>query len=286
MTKKLKIDIGYSTTKIEWNNELYKFPSAVAPVKLAMANINDVTSYELDGRKYLVGNEAVKESFTTRGYDYLGKYGVVLLHRALDMLNIEITDDLEIVTGLSLLNWNHAQDFGASLRRKVNGKALTSSNKITVKPQGLIKVKDTVGTSILINIGYYSVDVVILENGVADRANSYALDIGINWIVQELKKLLNTKFDLNYNELQANDILQRGSINMGGVEKSLDIEIDELKHNYSQVLLPELVSKNNQLWKTANRIVFSGGGVHYLELPQQPNIITDSNCEYADVKSF
>lgn len=283
---KLSIDIGYSSVKLSYKGECYKSPSAISRVRNALANINLGDVYELEGCKYRVGVDSIKEALTTRDYDWLEKYGVIFLHKSLDMLNIDISQDIEIVTGLSLLNFNKAKDFGMSLRRSVNNKHLTTGSVIKVKPQGLITTQYKQGLTILVNIGYNTVDVIILRNGVPDQSLSYATTSGINWIVKELQKILNAKYQISYNELQINEILLSGSIFIGGVEKELHDTIEELKLIYSEMLLAELKGQDVQLWQTANYIVFSGGGINYLTKPQQANIIIDSNGEYADVLSY
>ena len=66
---KIGIDIGYSSTKVLYNDKIVRFPSSVSYATDVGITYGNDNVYDFEGEKYYVGKEAVsEETFVTTDY--------------------------------------------------------------------------------------------------------------------------------------------------------------------------------------------------------------------------
>jgi hypothetical protein len=114
---KVAIDIGYGHTKVKTEDKELKFPTAVKTLKTQMIENNDY--YLFEGKKYSVGEDALRGAISTRDYSFIYRYAPIIIHHALELLGVDPKEKIQISTGLSLYDMEKAAEFdSASANRK------------------------------------------------------------------------------------------------------------------------------------------------------------------------
>ena len=166
--QKIACDIGYGFTKYKTTGGVASFPSAIAHARKHQADIGMNLAHEFEGGSYLVGDHAVRNALTTRDYSWLIKYAPLLLFKAMNQAELDPSKDIQLVTGLSLLNWAKRQEFAERLSDFVVDKLRVNNIKINLVPQGkgvyldcLTKVKDLANQlCLVIDIGTNTLDAI------------------------------------------------------------------------------------------------------------------------------
>jgi hypothetical protein len=75
--------------------------------------------------------EAMRNAITTRDFSFIEKYTPLLIYRAILLSGIDIhSDDIEIATGLSLLNWKDKDKYNLPTKEPLQIKPLYLNDKI------------------------------------------------------------------------------------------------------------------------------------------------------------
>ena len=304
---KISIDLGYGHTKVKCDGIEVKFPTAIERVRTQMIEINDTYSFE--GKKYLVGEDALRNAMLTRDYEFIYKYAPIIIAHAVKIVGLKLSDEtLEIHTGLSLYDLQNAPTFDTNcVNRKEEFRKRISKfvvddiqykNKVKLFAQGQgswfdyctsYGVVDN-GYDVVIDVGYRTNDVVIFKDGVPSKSNSNADDKGINEIVTELQIILNKKFDVVFTEQEIMTILKEKSIFILGVEKDLTETIEVVIEGFIESFFNSLKAKYGNILKIAKRVIISGGGAYILqdykdELPSNV-VFSDAPMEFANVRGY
>lgn len=286
--KKVIFDIGYSATKYSIDGERFILPSAVCSLGLSQID-SDSNAISMGGVNYLVGDKALRNHYPTRSYSALERIAPLLVHKALMDAKIDLdSEKLDVTIGLSLLNFkDKASQYGERIKTtEVNGKALINSlanNKLTIKPQGVSMNSQLQGLAIYIDIGFNTVDVIVVDDGAIVRDSCYANANGTHKIVEQLQNYLIATYQLAITELLTNQYLHSGYVVVAGEKQSLTHIIEGLKHEYSFNLLASLEAKDFALWQQADHIIFGGGGANLIELPSQSNMRKAKDAEWVNV---
>ena len=110
----------------------------------------------------------------------------------------------------------------------------------------------------------------------------------MNLVIDELRKLLNRDYQMSMNETKINQIMQKGSISIDGEERDLSILINDEKQRYKELILNELITRNPDIYKSANKIIFAGGGAYTLQEQEFKKSVTFANqpFEFANVQGY
>ena len=305
----IAIDIGYGFTKVKSKDKEFKFPTAVALSKMQLVENRD-NLLSFNGKKYLVGNDALKDAIPTRDYSFIYKYAPLLIYEALkeaDMLNDE---EIIIKTGLSLYDLEKQPEFEISKfknRREefkarisdfvINEKHFKPEIRLFAQGQGAWYnycnkygfIED--GYDVLVDIGYRTNDIIIFEDAQPSKANSNADDKGVNVIVNELQTFLNKKYDIALTEQKTAKVLKNKSIAIYGENKDLTEVIGDIADSYIDTLFSSLKAKYGSILKESQRVVITGGGAYILydykdTFPKNVKFDDDKEFEFANVRGY
>lgn len=294
--QKIACDIGYGFTKYKTTSGVASFPSAIAHARKHQADIGLNLAHEFEGGNYLVGDHAVRNALTTRDYSWLIKYAPLLLFKAINQAELDFSKDIQLVTGLSLLNWAKRQEFAKRLSDFVVDKLRVNNIKINLVPQGkgvyldcLTKVKSLANQlCLVIDIGTNTLDAIPFENGKALASEAWATSDGINKPIQEVQKLVNREFSISISEAEVAKIMRTNQIAIAGESRDLSVWIDEEKQIYFEMMLNQVISKNADLYKRADLIIFAGGGANYAPnyLPKNKQFYFVPDPENSNVNGY
>lgn len=301
----IAIDIGYGYTKVKTTDVEFKFPTAV---ELAKTQMVETDTYNFEGKKFYVGEDATRNALLTRDYEFLYKYAPLLIVESLKMANIDFNEDITIKTGLSLYDLEKAAIFDkdASNRRDefskriskfyVNDQEYKFNIKLFAQGQGVWQdycldngiIED--GYDVIVDIGYRTNDVIVSKNGKTNRAESSADDKGINQITTELQTIINKRFDVVLTEQEVANILKNKYITISGAKKDLTNLIFEVVEGYIESFFNLLKAKHGNILKIAQRVIISGGGAYIIQEYSQTlpaNVVfSKTPLEYANVRGY
>ncbi len=294
--QKIACDIGYGFTKFKTDKIVASFPSAIAHARKSQADIATNLAHEFEGGHYLIGDAAVRNALTTRDYSWLAKYAPLLLFEAINQAELSPANEIKLVTGLSLLNWSKRNEFAERLSDFVVDKIRVNNIKITLVPQGkgvyldcLAKIKDlATALCLVVDIGTNTLDVIPFEAGKALASEAYATSDGMNQVIQEVQKLVNREFGISASEAEVTKIIRSNQISIAGEVRDLSVWIEEEKQIYFEMILNQICSKNADLFKRADLIIFAGGGANYAPdyLPQNKQFYFIPEPENSNVNGY
>lgn len=297
MAINIALDIGYGDVKCSVENKLFKFDSAVCYAKNAFTEVGSNNTYEFEGKKYLVGADAVSEAFTTRDYKFLEKYAPLLIYKAIELAGVSIDEEINLITGLSLIDWKNRKEQFANRISKfyINQKEININ--VTLVPQGtgiynmyLAKYPEAKEQNILIDdIGYNTHDRLYYERGTPNPGESYATSTGFNKIATEIQTIISSEYGLDFPEQEIKRIIKDKKLRIGGQVKDLTQIINEETEKYFEFYMNEARSKKKALMMRADRIVIAGGTAYYLESQEFPENVTflhGEQYEYLNVQGY
>lgn len=291
----IAIDLGYGSVKALSNKSMFKFPSAVALNKRSLIDSSE-KMYNYNGFNYLLGEEAMRDAYGTRDYTFLEKFAPLLLFKAVEDANLNKSEQINLITGLSLLNWDKKEQFAHALENFIVNNTTLNIN-LTITPQGkgiyldclkhIPSIKE--GTTLVVDIGYNTLDVIPFENGKPLAKEAWANSHGVNIMVNELDKYIVSKFGMSLNETKVNEAFQRQSVTCG-TKRDLSPIIDEEKQKYVDSIFQLIQTKNSEIYKSADTIIIAGGGAYSFNgsiQPQEKNIIFPrGEYEYSNVRGY
>jgi len=291
--QRLSIDLGYGDTKVVVGDKIFKFASAIEKRKESQVEYDSDNDdvYLFKGRKYRVGDRALVNAISTRGFNFLLKYGALLIYHAIELSGLDKNEPLEIIIGLSILNWKEKDIFIDTLRT-INVNDSIISPKIHLMAQGQGIYLDYVGNKdglvCVADIGYNTFDFLVFEDGKPRQDLSYATNKGANEIITELQTKLKKRFNFDATEQIAKDTFINGYIMHYGEKIDLSDEIDESKEDYAEYILDEMKNKGVDLLRSATAVIFSGGGAYFLNKSKNPSNVVFSSLpyEYANVRGY
>jgi plasmid segregation protein ParM len=298
--QKIAIDIGYSFTKIYHEGKLYKIPSAISYAVDSGINFGSEDVYLFEGQRLYVGEMASNdESFTTTDYNFLYKYAPLIIFHILKKLNLDLTQEIEVRTGLALSDWSKKEDFA----QRISIIKLNENDSARIKPilipQGAGSVVAYVNTElegkypdsmIAIDIGYNTINLLAYEGStpIKNRCKPFP-GHGVSSIIRPFTNFMETKFNIPFSEAEAIKIFMKNEFIYNGETKSEVPEmIAELKQNFIQKLINSILVSEKKYLGLSNVVLFSGGGAYYLkDIPMPPNVkFPTSNYEFQNVIGY
>ncbi len=307
-TKLVAIDIGYGDVKVYVKGTdnlpcFFKFTNAISFAGNSSVNYhqNALDEYTFNDLEYLVGEQALLNNpFITRTYDYMREYAPLLVYKALKMAGVQPTDNIKLITGLSLKDWAKASEFGERLANIfVNAEHYKlAPENIYIVPQGkgvYIDYKNSHDDIVedffaILDIGYNTFDHLLFMNGAPIPNKNYANTLGVNNLVQELQKHLTKELNVTFSEQEVKDILLNRGVRIGAKTHDLSLIIKKEIAKYSKILHNEIMSKNGDIINKVYKVIISGGGAYLLQENNAQlfdhQVYSDTPYEYANVRGY
>ena len=287
----LALDIGYGDTKVKTSTMEYKMPTAVCKVKEAFVEFGSPEGYLFNGKRYHLGEKALMGAYNTRSFNFLINYAQLIIYKAIKEVKFDISEPIQLRTGLSLFNWKDKEEFINSIKTiNVNDEIINLNISLMAQGEGVFREYDgdKSGTICIADMGYNTFDFLVFINGVPQTGLSFANNKGVNEIIVDLKSRLQKKYSFNISEQAVKKAFSDGYIMNYGEKVDLSVEIQESKEEYAQMMFEELESNSNDLMQSADKIIFSGGGAYFFDNIELKNNMMLSNTpyEYSNVRGY
>ena len=297
MITNIALDIGYGDVKCKINKKLFKFDTAICYSKNTFTDVGHQQIYDFEGKKYLVGKEAISEAFSTRDYSFLQKYAPLFIFKALEIANVDTNSELNLITGLSLVDWKTKKDDFVERISSfyINKKEIKLNVQLVPQGQGIYNYYEKQNPEaskqkiIIDDIGYNTHDRLVFDNGIPNPSESYATTTGANKIVTELQTLLSSEFNIDFPEQEVKQYLINKSLTIGGQIKDISHIINSEVEKYFEFYMNESRSKKKGLMSRADAIVIGGGTAYYLdklEFPDNVVFLKNKQYEYLNVLGY
>ncbi|WP_187648677.1 ParM/StbA family protein [Nitrosophilus labii] len=291
--QKIAIDIGYGDTKVVTKDQQFKFASAIEKKREAMADYGSAQEdvYEYGGKKYTVGDKALANAVSTRGFNFLVKYSPLIIYHAIKKAGLNTKEPIHIVTGLSIVNWNEKEHFIEAIKTiNINDEVIKPKIKLMAQGQGIFYdyKGDKNGIVCIVDIGYNTFDFLVFEDGDPRPDLSFATKKGANVVITELQTKIKKKFNADITEQMAKDIFTTGYFMNYGEKIDLTDEIEDAKIDYTDFILDEMKSQRSDLLRSATKVIFSGGGAYFLEGAKLPKNVdfSEKPYEFANARGY
>ena len=292
--QKIAIDIGYGDTKVFVGEQMFKFASAIEKKREAQADYDNGSEdavYEFGGKRYTVGDKALTNAVSTRGFNFLVKYSPLLVYHAIKLAGLDTSKPIEIATGLSIVNWQEKDQFIDAIKMiNVNNEVIEPKIKLMAQGQGIfIDYKSNKEDMVcIVDIGYNTFDFLVFENGKPRQDLSFATKKGANEIITELQTKLKKRFQFDTTEQIAKDVFSKGYIMHFGEKIDMKDEIEDAKADYANFILDELRSQRADLLRSAHKVIFSGGGAYFIQgIPLPKNVeFSALPYEFSNVRGY
>ena len=299
MTINVALDIGYGDVKCKIGDQVFKFDSAICYAKNSYTNVGNQDIYEFEGKKYLVGNDALSEAFSTRDYLFIEKYAPLFIFKALKMAGVDLNSRIHLITGLSLVDWNTKKEQFADRIKSFYINDITVKLNITLVPQGqgiftyyADKNPESMTQKIIIDdIGYNTHDRLVFDSGVPNSLESYATSTGANKIVTEIQTLLSSQYNLDFPEQEVKQYILKKFVTIGGQKRDISQLINEEVEKYFEFYMNEARGKKKSLMARADAIIIAGGAAYYLDndalsFPENVKFMSGEKHEYLNVYGY
>jgi len=281
----ISADFGYGDTKYaietdDNNIKFGKFPTAVAKISNEKNPFGiETDNLKLNKESYKVGESALDYNvIPTRTQDFLIKYSPLLLANILKEegidLNKEQTININLKTGLSLLNWNLVKEYINALKEfKINNTTIKSKIELFAQGQGILfDTQTTKGYTIIVDMGLHTLDILHFKDA-KPLEKCTALKFGVFNILNNIIELVKEKTGIEINEQQAKAIFLKKEIKFRRKIVDLSKEIDKIVNDYTNLVLKQIETNFSKEVELADNIVFGGGGAYYIN----KDIIQDEN---------
>lgn len=296
-TQNIAIDIGYGDTKVMFNGKCFKFPSAIEQIRQAQASLagNELDVYSLNGVKFKVGQKATINAIATRGFGFLQKYSPLLIRHAFSLANIDLDKPISLATGLSILNYQEAQSFLASISKFIiDDKVFELDVSLFAQGQGVfIEYPEQKDEKLIciIDIGYNTLDFLAFEDNEPRNDLCFANQGGANKIIVDLQKLLSREYKIDFSEQQAKKIFMSKEVQISGQVIDFSDIINEMTTQYADFVMDEFYNKIGDTIKLADKVIISGGGAYFLDKEymqkEYPHIFfTQNPYEFSNVRGY
>lgn len=276
---KIAIDVGYGDVKVKVEDRVFKFTNAISFVSNSTVNYeSDLSIYKFNGDEFLVGSDALsRKPFITRDFSYLLEFAPLLVYKALKMAGAKPEDEIHLITGLSLKDWDKKVQFANALSNIFVNDELFKIEKIKLVPQGkgvYLDYKATHNFSnmpsendflAIVDIGFNTFDFLVFKNGTTVKEYNYANTHGVNAIVTEIGKILTREYPVNFSEQEIKEFLTTKQIRIGSQVHDISAIVQKELSRYCRLVKNEILSKNPELLHRVFKVIISGGGAHILE---------------------
>lgn len=281
----LGVDVGYSHTKVWSKDNYFSFKSTIEEGSLDICNSIKV---EFEGKEYTIGeNNGIYDNELNKIDSINFK---LCLYTAIAKAMKNDIEDIELVTGLPAQYYQaQKNDLIKELTNKkitivLNGKPkrFTITNVI-VFPQSagilILEPNKLIGDTCIIDIGGFTVDISYFSNKKLRKLTT--LELGMNVLANSLIEEIKFKYNIAYDILKADDILDSNVIVKNNVTINIEDTIDKVLKRHAKLIENRLkgISEYN-----ISKHIFVGGGS--LRLAKYFNEELDKDTIYTNAKAF
>jgi plasmid segregation protein ParM len=295
----LGLDVGFGEVKVVGNllngkpkklAKSFKFPTAIARLKRERIKglENQKKSYLYKEQQFFIGDQ-VKNNMTIRDIEALIEFSPLFIYKALqdfqDFFNIDTIDFLNaeknLCVGLPLENFFNYKSCLASTVKDIEvDNTKISFNKINICPQGQGVLfdffvdengdfdKDWQNKNlVIIDIGFNTVDILIVENGLISSTESFMLDgFGVCRITEQLEIFLRDQYSAPHlYESELKEILYKKEYCLYNKPLPIQNELKKIIAENAQDLFLEIKNKLNSFIIKSDRLILAGGGAYYIQ---------------------
>lgn len=306
MEKLIAIDSGKAQTKAITKNARNEVTRLIFDTKMedtkekvATGDGSFVVSFE--GNNVLIGKEAESD-----GYDYKTSKAT-LLHKlsmfvAMSQL-LDVGDTVKIGTGCPIDIFNNVDrrnEFRKFLMKDKNVSFVVNGNEYTFKIADVVVFPESSGIIWnhydeykekvvgVIDIGGLNVNGCIYNHGAIVKKSAFTSNLGVNTMVNELRKRLDAEFNAKLYREQVTQAIRDGYI-LGDKEGSKKIIANHLREYMSKII----ESADHNGWDMKNtEIIFVGGGSTLLRSLIEhssdviPNATVSADAVFDNVQGF
>jgi len=299
MNLPIGIDVGYSSTKVRYNEKNVRFPTAICFATDVGTSFGEEDVYEFEGDKYYVGKDAVgQETFSTTDYKFLYKFAPLIIYHILKKFDEHnLSKPVEVVTGLAITDWDKREEFKERISNfEINGESVEL--KVSLIPQGAGVILDYVynqnGGSFperisAVDIGHNTINFLSYKNGkpIRNEINGYP-GHGVTSILKPFTKFLENKFSLSFSEQEAIGIFQKGTFRYNGeLQEDVSEKITEIKSQFIKKLFNSVLVNDKKIMGMSDVVLLAGGGSLLLEDVNFPsNVFKVEEPVFANVRGY
>jgi hypothetical protein len=297
------IDIGFGDVKavvsLIGNKFNIKFPTAIKRQQRTeikgLENPQDIYVYK--NGKYLIGEDVIasQDIIPTRNIDFLKEFTPLLVFKVLcetaKKLNKPIETILQlpkkICLGLPLEYYFNEKD---NIKESVRQYMVTLITQERTKPlnisfpnvdmraqgqgvltdfmfqNGIYQDQYSKSNLLVIDIGFNTIDVLSVNGGKTSSNGSYMLEgKGVCKITRELAIEIKEKTGHILNEQKIKEVLQTNTLKIKNQPQNLNGSISQVITEYTDLLKREIQSRSESIMNDAEKLIFAGGGVYYIE---------------------
>lgn len=297
IAQNIAIDIGYGDTKVMYDGKFFKFPSAISQVRQAQVVLSDNEKdiYTFNGAKFKVGQKATRDAVPTRGFNFLFKYSPLLIRHALNLAGVDTNKNVNLATGLSLLNYKEADSFMKAVSKfSVNDEVLKLKTSLFAQGQGIfVEYPDEKNDKLIciIDIGYNTLDFLVFEDNEPSNDLCFANQNGANKIIVDLQKLVSREYSVDFSEQEAKKVFLSKELTIAGQTIDFSDTINSMTTQYADTIMDSLSNQAGDIIKRADAIIISGGGAYFLDndyvRKEYPHIrFSELPYEFANVRGY
>ncbi|QPB08556.1 hypothetical protein [Vibrio phage Va2] len=282
-------DIGFGDNKVvagtisKGITQLFKFPSAVAPVQQT-EHFQDSRVISMGDQTYYVGDDAMRvESAMIQDvveYKHLEAFLPLFLHYVMRRIGCNDKNQPKVyVLGLSVAHIQNSGYFKEAAEKYF--KALGWDTKVVVLPQGAgVKVAhDHYGTNfpqqpeqfigstsnfLIADMGFNTLDVLHVLNGKVTPTNVRGIpDKGAVVLAARLANHIKKTYGREYSVKEVKEFLDQGHMSIRGTVIQLRDVIEQFKREYLQLLEVIMEKEFGKIMDKVSYVLLAGGGAYF-----------------------
>lgn len=283
---KLGIDVGYSHTKVFGEGIEFSFKSTIEEGSLDIGNSLVV---EFEGKTYTIGEENGLYANEINKMHSIN-FKVCLYTAIAKAMKNKTTEDIQLVTGLPAQYYQAQKE---ELIKELQGKKITITlndspkrfniTDVIIFPQSagvlLLNPEKLVGDVCIVDIGGFTVDLSYF-NGKKLR-KLHTLELGMNILANTLVQKIKAKYEVSYDVLKVDDILDTKEIIKDGNSINIEELIDEVLQAHANLIDNRL--KGIPEFNMSKRIYVGGGS---LRLAKFINSEIDEDTIFTNAKAY
>ncbi len=293
--KLVKVDPGKFAVKAECGNEKFYTKSLIDKIEnVATDNGHKVKFFN---QEYIIGDESIPFDYDFEKHKIETK---ILVNLAVSKL-VEKGDRVNLVVGMPIEHWLDRdrrmkyEQFIASksqmstVERELELPMSFTINKVVAVPESIGHVarnkkyqNRTVG---VLDCGGTNFQGAIYKNGLPLRDSCFTLNEGGYFYLNSIKKAVNSKFKLNYQDYQIPELIEHGSNHEDKVK--IKAEVERVTKIHLNKVIRECRARN---WNLNDMdIIVVGGGSNYFKsiiCDLLPNATISDDAIWDNVKGF